>query len=56
MDHMSDICHIETPCIHIGGHQDLQVSFPEFLHDIIPLGLGQIAVKGRGPGLEGMVI
>ena len=46
IDHMGDARNINATGGHIGGYQQLQGLFPEFIHYLVTLLLGKVTVKG----------
>ena len=46
---MGDGVHIQATGSHVGGHQKPDRLPAEFAHDMVALGLAQVAVKGIGP-------
>ena len=46
VNHVRKVIHIQPPCGHIRGDQNLQLTVPKSSHHLIPLHLGQIPVEG----------
>ena len=46
VDYVGQIVHVKTACCHVGGNEQLQGAFAEFLHHRVALHLRQVAVEG----------